>query len=104
MVFEGFEPYRFGLELLGPYLAHVHIKNAAYERPDGGGVWQPRWAPLEDGVVDFCELLSGLRAAGYQGWLSVEDFSAVRPSHKALAHNIRFIRNLLAKIGEGEEE
>ena len=30
MVFEGFEDYRLGLELLGPYLAHVHLKNARF--------------------------------------------------------------------------
>ena len=49
MAQEGFEDYRIGAELLGPYLAHVHIKNSAFERPAGGGVWEPRWAPLEDG-------------------------------------------------------
>ena len=32
MVFEGYEQYRLGLELLGPHLAHVHVKSA-------------RWAP-----------------------------------------------------------
>jgi sugar phosphate isomerase/epimerase len=48
-VHEGYEDYDMGIQLLGPYLAHVHIKNAAYDRPAGGGVWKARWAPLEDG-------------------------------------------------------
>jgi sugar phosphate isomerase/epimerase len=96
MVYEGFEDYRIGLELLGPYLAHVHLKNAAYDRPQGGGVWKARWAPLEDGVVDFPELFAALRDIGYDGWLSVEDFSAVRESRDALRHNIAFIRATLA--------
>src|SRR5215208_2984468 len=30
MAQEGFENYRIGAELLGPYLAHVHIKNSAF--------------------------------------------------------------------------
>ncbi|MBW7459087.1 sugar phosphate isomerase/epimerase, partial [Paenibacillus sepulcri] len=30
MVYEGYENYRLGLELLGPYLAHVHVKNAGW--------------------------------------------------------------------------
>ena len=30
MVYEGFEHYRMGLEVLGPYLAHVHLKNARW--------------------------------------------------------------------------
>lgn len=95
MVHEGFEDYRIGLELLGPYLAHVHLKNAAFERPEGGGVWEPRWAPLEDGVVDLEVLLEALRGVGYDGWLVVEDFSAVRPSTQALRHNLGLVRRLL---------
>ncbi len=98
MVYEGFEDYRIGLELLGPHLAHVHLKNAAYERPEGGGVWKPRWAPLEDGIVDFEELSAALRGVGYDGWLVVEDFSAVRSSRETLRHNLRLVRGF---FGEG---
>jgi hypothetical protein len=46
MAKEGFEDRRIGAELLGPYLAHVHLKNAAFERPEEGGVWKSRWALL----------------------------------------------------------
>jgi sugar phosphate isomerase/epimerase len=67
MAQEGFEDYRIGAELLGPYLAHVHIKNSAFERPAGGGVWKPRWAPLEDGVVDFGLVFGALEHVGYDG-------------------------------------
>jgi sugar phosphate isomerase/epimerase len=95
MVHEGFEDYRLGLELLGPYLAHVHLKNAAYARPAGGGVWRARWAPLEDGVVDFERLFRALKEVGYEGWLVVEDFSAARPSREALRHNLAFVRGAL---------
>jgi sugar phosphate isomerase/epimerase len=95
MVLEGFEDYRIGTELLGPYLAHVHLKNAAFDRPEGGGTWRPRWAPLEDGVVDFKRLFEALWLAGYDGWLVIEDFSAARPSHKALRHNLGFVRDLV---------
>ncbi len=69
MVHEGFEDYRIGLELLGPYLAHVHLKNAAFSWPEGdGGVWTPRWAPLEDGVVNLPQLFNALHAVDYAGW------------------------------------
>lgn len=92
MVHEGFEDYRLGIQLLGEYLAHVHIKNAAYDRPADGGVWRSRWSPLEDGVVDFDALFSALREVDYQGWIVVEDFSNVRPTLDALQHNITFLR------------
>lgn len=95
MVHEGFEDYRIGTDLLGPYLAHVHIKNAAYDRPEGGGVWKGRWSPLEDGVVDFDALFDALHGVGYDGWLVIEDFSAVRPTREALEHNQRFVRVLI---------
>jgi sugar phosphate isomerase/epimerase len=95
MAQEGFEDYRIGAELLGPYLAHVHIKNSAFERPAGGGVWEPRWAPLEDGVVDFGQVFEALEHVGYDGWLVMEDFSGVRPSREALRYNLEFVRSLM---------
>jgi sugar phosphate isomerase/epimerase len=98
MVFEGFEDYRIGTELLGPYLAHVHLKNAAFDRPESGGTWRPRWAPLEDGVVDFERLFEALRLAGYDGWLVIEDFSAARPTREALRHNLGFVRGLAQRV------
>src|SRR5215203_7142379 len=93
MAQEGYEDYRIGAELLGPYLAHVHIKNSAYERPAGGGVWEPRWAPLEDGVVDFGLVFEALDHVGYSDWLVMEDFSGARPSRETLKHNLEFVRS-----------
>jgi sugar phosphate isomerase/epimerase len=95
MAQEGFEDYRIGAEVLGPYLAHVHIKNSAFERPAGGGVWEPRWAPLEDGVVDFGLVFEALEHVGYTGWLVMEDFSGVRPSREALRYNLEFVRSFV---------
>lgn len=99
MAQEGFEDYRIGLELLGPYLAHVHIKNSAFERPEGGGVWEPCWAPLEDGVVDFGSLFAALAGVGYEGWLVIEDFSGARQSREALRHNLGFVRAAVEGAG-----
>ena len=63
-------------------------------------MWTPCWSPLEDGVVDFRQLLLALKAVGYDGWLVFEDFSQVRPSREALGHNLAFIKNLLKEIGD----
>lgn len=94
MIYEGHEDYRRGLELLGPHLAHVHVKNVAYDRPAAGGVWRPRWAPLRDGVVDFTALFAALRRVGYDGWVVVEDFSQAYDSTTALRENLAFLRRL----------
>jgi len=93
MIHEGFEHYRLGLELLGPYLAHVHVKNARFTRPDGGGIWSGDWSPLEDGIVNWNSLFSALKSVGYDDWIGVEDFSGARPSEEALKFNIEFLKS-----------
>lgn len=95
MAQEGFKDYRIGAELLGPYLAHVHIKNSAFERPAGGGVLESRWAPLEDGVVGFGLVFEAFEHVGYDGWLVMEDFSSVRRSREALKYTLQFIRSFV---------
>jgi sugar phosphate isomerase/epimerase len=98
LVHEGYEDYRIGTQLLGPYLAHIHLKNGAFARPQAGGVWKQSAAPLEDGVVDFRTLFTVLKEVGYNGWLGVEDFSGVRSSRETLRHNLSFIRNTIAEV------
>lgn len=93
MVHEGFENYRMGMELLGPYLAHVHVKNAVWlpasDHPNapnaakGGAEADPlntlpfscSWRPVASGIVPWKQVLADLKAVGYQGWFGVEDFS-----------------------------
>jgi sugar phosphate isomerase/epimerase len=98
-VHEGYENYDMGIQLLGPYLAHVHIKNARYYPPEGGsGVWKARWSALEDGVVDWDELFGALKNAQYAGWLGVEDFSATYPTSEVLPHDIQFLQDAIARV------
>ncbi len=94
MVIEGYEQHKMGLQLLGPYLSHVHLKNAAYQRDDKGK-WQPYWAAIDDGLVDMKNFLTTLSEIGYNGWLVVEDFSASTSSLEKLKHNIRYVKSLL---------
>ncbi len=96
MVFEEFEEYRLGLETLGPLLAHVHLKSAAWRpagrRPDGSLAWEANWAPLRGGMVDVPALFAALRAVGYDGWVSFEDFSAEQPLREHLRDNLAYAR------------
>ncbi|MDQ0111179.1 sugar phosphate isomerase/epimerase family protein [Paenibacillus harenae] len=105
MVHEGFENYQMGLELLGEYLAHVHVKNAAWQRTDEtlptigsgehGRIWQASWSAVTAGVVHWPQVIAALRAVGYDGWLSFEDFSGSADSETLLRDNIAYIRSLL---------
>ena len=95
MVWEGYEQYRLGLETLGPYLAHVHVKNARWRqtgrREDGSLAWQTEWAPLAAGIVDLGDLFAALRQVGYDEWVSVEDFSTERPLADRVRENLRYL-------------
>ncbi|MFC4121648.1 sugar phosphate isomerase/epimerase family protein [Nonomuraea zeae] len=91
-VLEGSEDPRMALEILGEHLAHVHIKNVAFERPQDGGPWRPRWMPMHDGVLDVPAILRLLEQTGYRGWVSVEDFSTGRPPRESLAANAAYLR------------
>jgi sugar phosphate isomerase/epimerase len=94
LAIEGYEDHRTALELLGPHLAGVHLKNVAFDRPGGGGVWQPRWSPLDDGVVDVAGLLAALDAVGFGGWISLEDFSDDRTPADTAHHNAAVLARL----------
>ena len=102
MVHEGYEQYRLGLEVLGPYLAHVHLKNARWEavgtRPDGSTEWRASWAPITKGVVDMAALFRALRAVGYDGWVSFEDFSTEQPLRQRIRDNLAYIKQVAAGV------
>lgn len=102
LAIEGFEPYPMGLDRLGPLLAHVHLKNVRWEsagrRPDGSAAWRCAQAPMDEGIVDIAHLLRCLRAAGYDGWLSFEDFSPGRDWAERIRRNIAFVKRLEASL------
>ncbi|MGC4191175.1 MAG: sugar phosphate isomerase/epimerase family protein [Thermomicrobiales bacterium] len=101
MVHEGFEAYRMGFEMLGPYLAHVHVKNARWfpvkALPDGTVTWMADWAPIAKGSADLRALFVALEAIGYDGWISVEDFSTDRPLDERLQHNLDYLTAIWAE-------
>ncbi|MNZ63054.1 hypothetical protein D3C78_811920 [compost metagenome] len=107
MVYEGFEQYKLGLEVLGEYLGHVHVKNAIWSRTDAPvpqaersetqhePLWKAAWSPVSEGVVHWPQVIADLRSIGYDGWLSFEDFSGSAPTETLLRDNMAYIRSLL---------
>lgn len=88
MVHEGYENYRMGLELLGPYLAHVHVKNGGYRKqPSEDGTeatWSGEWTPLAQGAVPWRQVIRDLKSVGYDGYFGIEDFSGTYGSTEML--------------------
>ena len=98
MVHEGYENWRMGLELLGPYLHHVHVKNAVWKEAeileDGTTLWRCDHAPVHKGVANWHEIMDDLKAVGYDGWLSFEDFSAEEPTWEKCRRNLAYLKSL----------
>ncbi|TVY04648.1 sugar phosphate isomerase/epimerase family protein [Cohnella terricola] len=105
-VHEGFENYRMALEILGQYLAHVHVKNAGWIKTgtseDGSAIWQCEWVALKEGMVPWRQVLSDLLTVGYDGYLGVEDFSKQFAESRAmLIHYADYIGGLLKELQSG---
>jgi sugar phosphate isomerase/epimerase len=73
MTLEGYEEYRVGLEILGSYVADVHVANTRHFPSAGDTVWQWEWSPLSDGLIDLLRLARALRRANYRGWITLAD-------------------------------
>jgi sugar phosphate isomerase/epimerase len=102
MVHEGFEAYRLGFEILGPFLAHIHIKNARWfplkYAADRSLAWMADWAPVTQGSADIRSLLSSLHAVGYDKWITFEDFSTDKPLDQRLVENVDWVKTVWAEI------
>lgn len=101
MVHEGFENYRMGMEMLGPYLAHVHVKNAGWTqtgetRDDGFAGWRCEWMGLTRGIVDWPQVIADLKAVGYEGYVGIEDFSREFGTEDMLANFAAVMNRLLS--------
>lgn len=100
VIYEGFEEYQMAFEILGPYLDLVHVKNARWikKEQDGEEKYVPDWAPFKDGYADFKKCLSALKAVGYDGYITFEDFSSSENSDQKLKHNIEFIKEIANSV------
>lgn len=101
MVTEGYENWQLGLELLGPYLSHVHVKNAAWMEEklldDGTQVWKTEMVPLKDGIVNWRNVLHALSKVGFGGWMSFEDFAAGDTKQK-LSNDIQYMKSIESEL------
>lgn len=96
-VTEGREVPAMALELAGPYLGEVHVKNAVYEPVGyqaGQILWATRAAPVNRGIANWPEIMADLKRMGYEGWLFFEDFSTDQPTEKRLRQNLDWFRDL----------
>ena len=116
MIIEGREDWKLSVEILGDYLAHIHVKNASWHREDK---WNWQWDDLESGMVNWEDIMEVLSTTNYQGYLSNENLSSVvlpgatgfigeqlsdnikkpsKPIHIKLAEDLRYLKGLEEKF------
>lgn len=101
LVIEGQERTLSALQLLGPYLAHVHVKNVAWlpgePEEDGTVRWRHDWAPLRTGAGDVDAYFRALHEFGYDGWVTSEDFSTEQQLAERTADDLAYLRAVEAR-------
>jgi sugar phosphate isomerase/epimerase len=101
LLIEGQERTLSALQLLGPYLAHVHVKNVAWlpgePEADGTVRWRHEWAPLRSGAGDVDAYFRALHEFGYDGWVTCEDFSTAVPLEQRTRENLAYLRDVEAR-------
>ncbi len=65
---EGITPYPDAYEMVKPFVAHVHVKDASRHPTTG----VPRLTPVGEGDVDWKGQLRGLLSSSYGGYVSLE--------------------------------
>lgn len=111
MVHEGYENYEMGLEILGDYLAYIHVKNAVWQQSlattpsteefalnndkwnERWNIeWNVQWCPMNKGCANIKKLAEALKKSGYRRYVSVEDFSNEKDTITKLIDNLKYLK------------
>ncbi len=97
MAKDGFETFRIGMELLGPYLQHCHAGGwrPVPGEPDAKGTvtWSYDGCDLAESILDIPQFIADLNAVGYNGFISIEDFRPMDPREK-LKRQLDYLKSL----------
>jgi len=100
---EGNEPLAWAVELLGPYLAHVHVKDISFSPGPGWNGQQARMAALGQGSMRWPACLRILRQAGYQGYLAIENFTGLELGPARIAADTAWLRTMISESEHAAE-
>ena len=100
----GGEPLRMALDIVRDWLAMVAVKNARRlpARDRDTMVWKADWCLLREGFVDWRAAVGDLRAAGYEGALSLHgEYSGLEETaqvRRRLAEDASYLRSALEAL------
>jgi len=93
----GQEDAQEALELLAPHLVHVHAKNIRFHE-DGSH----ETVLLDEGELDWCEIVAGLASVGYDGYISDEYEKFWKPDlpepEVGMKRNAEVLRDCLGRL------
>jgi len=100
MIADGWEVPKVALNILGPYLAEVHVKNSVWvqtgvDEERGVALWKTQPADLEHGVVNWADVIDQLKEHGYDGWLVEEGHTEGRETHARISMAHELLRKLV---------
>lgn len=94
------------LDVLGPYLALVGIKNGGWfhvPQPESGCLlkWQPSWLPVDQGMIDYAALLHLLKSHAYSGSFVMHNFydrCSLSKLIEATRYDVRYIQQTISSL------
>jgi sugar phosphate isomerase/epimerase len=96
LAIEGAEDTLAGLQILGPYLDSVMLKNfswvATVTRDDGTVVWEYVPSTLREGRVDIPNVMAALNAVGFDGWITIAEVAGDLPQKERLADALAYVK------------
>lgn len=93
ILYEKGDPLR-AVEILGPYIRSVHVKDAIKTKVPG--TWGDE-VPLGQGEVNIRQFIKTLKNVGYQGPLCIErEVGNQQERLRDIAHGIRYLKECLA--------
>ncbi|MDD2710996.1 MAG: TIM barrel protein [Verrucomicrobiae bacterium] len=111
-VLEGNMRPRCEVETLGAHLAYVHAKNLIHvlsgkfhDQPVRRLQWEFKHVHLPCGLVDYLEVFFALKASGFNGWISSEEyFMEGNDQYEQLQDGIRFLKECERHAPERPQE
>jgi sugar phosphate isomerase/epimerase len=98
MVYEGWEDPWEAVDILGPYLAHLHVKNLGWRRTPEGK-WECPCLALSEGQVDWPEVCRQLARVGYEGWGILEFLTSEMDNAEWMARDVGTLEQAIAGAG-----
>jgi sugar phosphate isomerase/epimerase len=94
---EGYERPRVQVEMLAGLIKAVHVKNYMTVAGEGAQETLPCEARrLDQGLLDWADLVARLRAAGFDGYLTLEDFYGGFPTvPEKLGWDAAYLKSLI---------